>query len=146
MVKFSGTESIKADPERVWAFLMDPQRFTACAPAMQNVKIKNDREFTFDVDAAGFNIGFNAEWRERQEPSYARLRIKGGNRFTGGATLDSEFRIAPDGGSASSIDWSSDVEISGAAKMMLPNDKLKEMVDGMNSDVIACIRDQIENS
>lgn len=144
MVKFSGTESINAAPERVWEFLMDPQRFTACAPAMRNVKIKNDREFTFDVDAAGFNIGFNAEWRDRQEPSYARLRIKGGNRFTGGAGLDSEFQISPEG-QGSTVNWSSDVEITGAAKMMLPNDKLKQMVDGMNRDVIACIRDQIEN-
>jgi uncharacterized protein len=144
MVKFSGTESINAEPGRVWTFLMDPQRFTACAPAMRNVKIKNDREFTFDVEAAGLNIGFNAEWRDRQEPSYAQLRIKGGNRFTGGANLQSDFRISPEG-QGSTVDWSSDVEITGAAKMMLPNDKLKQLVDGMNRDVIACIRDQIEN-
>jgi carbon monoxide dehydrogenase subunit G len=32
VVSFGGTEQINANPEKVWAFLMDTKRFTACAP------------------------------------------------------------------------------------------------------------------
>lgn len=144
MPKFSGTERINASPERVWEFMMDPRRFTACAPAMKNVRIKNDREFTFDVDVPGRSLEVKARWEQLQEPSYARLKMQGGG-WTGGAKLDNEFRISPDGDAGSSVDWSSDVELTGAAKMLVPEDRLRSMVDSMNQDVIACIRREIES-
>jgi uncharacterized protein len=145
MVKFSGTERINAEPARVWSFLMDPTRFTACAPAMKNVKIKNEQEFTFDIAAPGRTITFNAKWEERDEPSFARLRMEGGGRLSGGARLNNEFRISLEDGSASSVAWSSDVNVFGAARLILSDDRLRSLVEEVNQDVIACIREQIES-
>ncbi len=146
MVRFSGTEAIKASPERVWAFLMDPGRFTACAPAMQNVQVKNRDEFSFEIKAPGKTVKFDARWEDHDEPSYARLRMAGGGRLLGRARLDNEFRISPHDGGSSSVDWSSNVEISGVMGSLLPDDRLRSMVNEMNQDVIACIRRQIESS
>lgn len=146
MVRFSGTESINASPERVWAFLMDPERFTACAPAMQNVRIKNRDEFTFEVKAPGATVKFDARWEDRDEPSYARLRMQGGGRLLGRAKLDNEFRISPQADGRSSVAWSANVELSGMMGSLLPEDRLRSMVDGMSRDLIACIRREIESS
>lgn len=146
MVQFSGTEAINASPERVWAFLMDPERFTACAPAMQNVRVKNRNEFSFDIKAPGKTVKFDARWEDRDEPSYARLRMEGGGRLLGRARLDNEFRISPQDEGSSSVAWSSNVEISGMMGSLLPDDRLRSMVDGMNQDVIACFRREIESS
>ena len=146
MVHFSGTEAINAPPERVWAFLMDPQRFTACAPAMRNVRVKSGHEFSFDINAPGRTVKFDARWEERREPSYAKLRMEGGGRLLGRARLDNEFRITPQGDGSSSVAWSSDVEISGMMGSLLSDDRLRTMVNEMNQDVIACIRREIESS
>jgi carbon monoxide dehydrogenase subunit G len=149
MPTFSGTEKIGAGPEQVWAFMMDPRRFTACAPAMRNVQVKNEREFSFEVAAPGRDIKFEAKWDDLQAPTHARLRMHGGSRFAGGAKMDSEFRMTADAagaGAATTVDWSTEVELSGAAKFLLPDEKLREMVNEMNQDVIACIRRQIEGA
>jgi carbon monoxide dehydrogenase subunit G len=146
MVTFSGSERISAEPERIWSFLMDSRRFTACAPAMRNVHIKNDREFTFEVEAPGRTIKMDARWEQLQQPSFARLSMQGGGRLTGGVRLDSEFRIAAQDSTSSSVDWSSNVELTGAAKMLVSEDRLREMVDGVNQDVIDCVRSEIEAS
>ena len=146
MVQFSGTEAIKAAPERVWAFLIDPERFTACAPAMENVHVKNRDEFSFDIKAPGKTVKFDARWEDRQEPSFARLRMEGGGRLLGRARLDNEFRISPQDGGSSSVAWSSNVEISGMMGTLLPDDQLRAMVNEMNQDMIACIRREIELS
>jgi carbon monoxide dehydrogenase subunit G len=146
MVHFSGTEEINASQERVWAFLMDPERFTACAPAMQNVRVKSRNEFTFDIKAPGKTVKFDARWEDRDEPSFARLRMEGGGRILGRARLDNEFRIGPQDGGSSSVAWSSNVEISGMMGALLPDDQLRAIVNEMNQDVIACIRREIEAS
>lgn len=143
MPKFTGQETIAATPERIWDFLMDPQRFTACAPAMQNVRIRNEREFTFDVAVMGRRIPFKAIWERREPPSYARQTLEGGSMLTGGAKMDNEFHITPDG-PISTITWSADVELSGAAKMLVSEQQLRGMVDSFIHDAIVCIKRQLE--
>jgi carbon monoxide dehydrogenase subunit G len=123
---------------------MDPTRFTTCAPAMKNVKIKNDKEFTFDIAAGGRNIGFTATWSELAPPQSARLKMEGGGRLTGGARLDNTFKIAPDGDDGSTVDWTSIVDVFGAARLVLSDERIESMVNGMNAEVIDCIRRQIE--
>ena len=146
MVHFAGTEVIDASPEQVWAFLMDPQRFTACAPGMRYVRVKNRDEFSFEIEAPGRTVKFDARWEDRDEPSHARLRMQGGSRFLGRARLDNEFRISPQSAGSSSVAWSSDVEISGVLGSLLPDERLRSMVNAMNQDVIACIRREIDGS
>ncbi|RIK46746.1 MAG: hypothetical protein DCC58_02155 [Chloroflexi bacterium] len=143
MPKFSGQETIKSDPETIWAFLMDPKRFAACAPAMKNVKVKNEREFSFEVQIMGRGIEFKAKWEDLQRPTYARQKLNGGSMLTGGAKMDNEFRISHAAG-VSTVDWTSDVELSGAAKMLVSESQLRGMVNEMIQDAVTCIKGQVE--
>lgn len=143
MPTFTGQETIKAAPERIWEFLMDPQRFSACAPAMKRVKIKNEREFAFQVEIMGRGIDFTAKWVELTQPSYARQKLEGGGMLTGGAKMDNQFHIAEAAG-ISTVDWSSDVELSGAAKMLVSESQLRGMVNEMIQDAVVCIKGQVE--
>ena len=143
MPTFSGQETIEAAPERIWEFLMDPRRFAACAPAMQNVKVRNEREFTFEVPIMGRSIDFKARWEELAPPTFARQHLSGGGMLTGGAKMDNEYRISHVNG-VSTVDWSADVELTGAAKMFVSERDLRSMVNEMIQDAVVCIKGQVE--
>jgi len=143
MPTFSGQETINAAPDRVWAVMLDPRRFTACAPTMKNVRIKNEREFTFDVSVMGRAISFEAKCVQLDPPHFAHQKVSGGSMLTGGAKMDNELRISPSG-TASTVDWKSTVELNGAAKMLVSEAQLRSMVNEMLQDVITCLKGQIE--
>lgn len=50
-MNFSGSVTLEAPPERVWEFLMDPQRLAACVPGVEEVTRVDDRTFDGVISA-----------------------------------------------------------------------------------------------
>ncbi len=64
-MKFEGTVDIKAPRERVWAFLMDPNRVGPCGPGVESVEVIDDTHYKAK---AKVGIGFiNANVRHRPD-------------------------------------------------------------------------------
>ncbi|HUZ00748.1 MAG TPA: SRPBCC domain-containing protein [Thermomicrobiaceae bacterium] len=141
-MQFQGQEQIGAPSQTVWAFLVDPHHFTACAPGLENVRVVNDREFTFDVSAAGMTLRCTAAWVRLDPPRAAQLSITGGD-FFGRASMTNDVQLSDDGSQATLLHWSTEVQLSGLLGR-LAGPRVASMVESLNQDVFACLRGRIE--
>lgn len=115
-MQFQGSVAIAAPRQRVWEFLMDPNRVGACGPGVESIEIVDETRFRAK---AKVGIGFisarfvvDVDAVERTAPSRAVLRARGqapGSAVDGSATMELS---GPDEG-PTTMDWSADVTISG---------------------------------
>jgi carbon monoxide dehydrogenase subunit G len=115
-VQFSGTVTIHAPRDRVWAFVDDPHQVGSCAPGVESVDVHDDGTVTahakVTVGPMSFRFDVAGEYTERVEPE--RAAVRGRARAPGTAvdgTSQMSLRDADDGGTI--MDWSADVQFSG---------------------------------
>ena len=80
-MQFSGTVSIAASRDAVWAFLMDPNQVGSCGPGVESIDVIDDDHFKAK---AKVGVGFisarfvvDMTVAERQEPDLAILKAHG---------------------------------------------------------------------
>lgn len=144
-MQFDGEERIDAPQQAVWDFITDPRRFSECANGgMQNIKIVDDRRFTFEVNVAGQRIKCDGTWLTLDAPNLARMEIKGGN-FLGKATMINQVELQSDGANETQIRWQSDVQLSGILEKLGGN-RIAPLVESANQDVFRCLRERVKVS
>jgi Uncharacterized conserved protein len=115
-MQFSGTIEIKADREKVWAFVIDPQQVGQCGPGVEKIEVVDATHFKA---TAKVGIGFisarfvvNMEFAELQPPDRALIKAHG---QAPGSAVDAtaEMRLSdgPDGTTV--MGWNADVNIAG---------------------------------
>jgi carbon monoxide dehydrogenase subunit G/molybdopterin biosynthesis enzyme len=126
-MRFSGTVSIRAPRERVWRFLTDPEKVSACAPGLESLEIVAPGQRFRAVASVGFGavkatFASDVDWLDLQEPSFARMRVHG---TAPGSAVDatSEMRLEDGGPGQTRLEWSADVSVVGtiasiAARLM----------------------------
>jgi len=113
---FEGTFNVKANPEKVFSMILDPNQISQCMPDLQKLDVKSPDDFTAVVKAGvsfikgDFTLHFLTV--EKTPNSHAKLTAHG----TGiGSTVDMETYMdlanVPDGGT--SMKWSADAKIGG---------------------------------
>src|SRR3990172_4434972 len=115
-MKFEGTYEVQAPRDRVWAFVIDPNKIGKCLPDLQSLEIEGEDKFTARVRVG---IGFiKAEFKfhlmiiEKKPPSYARLR---GIGTSSGNSLDMDTAIAlTEIPSGTKLSYKADVKVAGA--------------------------------
>ena len=114
-MRFGGTLDIAAPRDRVWAFLTDPRRVTACAPDLQSLELADPTHFKVVVRAGVGPIkgvfAMNVEFTDLREPEHAGVLARGqapGSAVEMRNTMD---LAAHDG--RTTMRWASDVVISG---------------------------------
>jgi uncharacterized protein len=146
-MKLSGSITINAPRERVWAFLTDPHQVSQCAPGVESVEVLVPGEKFRAKAGIGFGavkatfVG-DAEWVELDAPNRAKVKAHG--KAPGSAAdVVSEMVLSdgPDGGTT--MDWTADITILGqlaslAARMMRP---VSQKLTGQFFD---CARKKIE--
>lgn len=115
-MQFSGTVTINAPRDRVWAFVDDPHQVGSCAPGVESVDVHDDGTVTahakVSVGPIGFKFDAAGEYTERVEGE--RAAVRGRAKAPGTAvdgTAQMTLRDADDGGTI--MDWSADVQFSG---------------------------------
>jgi carbon monoxide dehydrogenase subunit G len=123
-MQLQGSVDIKADRERVFAFLTDPDRIGPCLPKVQSIKKLPDGRFEATAKVGkGFlsaTLVIECAFTERTPPDRAAIRATGkvkGGGFDGTARMD--LRDLPDGGTA--VDWTADVTLSGLLAKLAGN-------------------------
>jgi len=115
-MQFSGSVEIKAPRDRVWAFVIDPQRVGECAPGVESVEVHDDETVTahakVTIGPMSFRFEAAGEYTERVEPERAAVR---GRAKAPGTRVDGTARMAlrddEEGGTV--MGWSADVQFSG---------------------------------
>ena len=113
---FEGTVQINAPRDKVWAFLIDPNRVGSCGPGVESIEVIDDTHFKA---AAKVGVGFisarfvvNMEMAELDAPDRAVIKARG---HAPGSAVDATAEMTlSDQGEGTRMDWSADVAISGS--------------------------------
>lgn len=96
-MKVAGTHTIAAPQQRVWEFLIDPQRLSKCIPGCEKLETIGDNEYSGEI-----NVGIAAikglyqgkvRLEDLQPPSHYRIVVDGKGKqgfIKGTGTLDLE--------------------------------------------------------
>jgi uncharacterized protein len=116
-MKFAGTVDIAAPRDRVWAFVIDPNRVGQCGPGVESIDVVDDTHFKA---TAKVGIGFisarfvvSMEMAEQAPPDRAVIRARG---QAPGSAVDATAQMALSDGAngGTRMDWNADVTISGS--------------------------------
>ena len=115
-MQFSGTVSIAASRNAVWAFLMDPNQVGSCGPGVESIEVIDEDHFKAK---AKVGVGFisarfvvDMTVAERTEPDLAILKAHG--QAPGSAVeATADMRLSGPAEGPTTRDWSADVAIAG---------------------------------
>ncbi len=145
-MQFSGTVQIAAPRERVWAFLMDPNRVGSCGPGVESIEVVDADRFKAKARvgigfiAARFTVDMTIA--ERAEPDHALIKAHG---QAPGSAVDATADMTLDGPAEgpTTMTWSADVSIAGKLASVGAR-----MIDGTANKMIGqtfdCIRSKLE--
>jgi carbon monoxide dehydrogenase subunit G len=145
-MQFKGTVQIAAPRDRVWAFLMDPDKVGSCGPGVESIEVLDADHFKAKAKvgvgfiAARFTVDMSIA--QREEPDRAQIKAHGqapGSAVD--ATADMGLSGPPDG--PTTMDWSADVAIAGTLASVGAR-----MIEGTANKMIGqtfdCIRAKLE--
>ena len=145
-IKFSGVFEVKKQPEEVYDFLTDPNRFAALLPEFQSLSVVDPTHFTVKVNVGISYIKGAAEVKmelaEGDRPR--RAQYKGQGAVVGGnVTMVAGFDLAPvaDGTNArTTVNWQGEAQIFGrlasvAGGLLEPLGKkqIQKLIDGLQA-------------
>ena len=115
-MEFSGTQTIAAPIEKVWAFLLDVNKVASCAPGFQSLEVLGDEHWkavvAVGVGAVKAKFTMDVTRDELQEPEH--MTMKGRGKAPGSAVdmLGHMHLTALDSGETE-MDWKATVVVSG---------------------------------
>ena len=153
-IKFSGEFEVKKNPEEVYDFLTDPNRFAPLLPEFQGLIVQDATHFTLKVNVGISYIKGSAdvkiELAEADRPR--RAQYKGQGAVAGGnVTMVAGFDLLPitNGGAdgvvvetvlATKVNWQGEAQIFGrlasvAGGMLEPLGKkqIQKLIDGLQA-------------
>jgi uncharacterized protein len=153
-IKFSGEFAVKKNPEEVYDFLTDPNRFAALLPDFQNLIVQDATHFNLKVNVGISYIKGSAdvkiELAEADRPR--RAQYKGQGAVAGGnVTMVAAFDLLPigDGGAdgivletvlGTKVNWQGEAQIFGrlasvAGGMLEPLGKkqIQKLIDALQA-------------
>jgi len=146
-MKFSGTVQIKAPRDRVWAFVIDPDKVGQCGPGVESIEVVDPTHFKA---TAKVGIGFirarfvvNLELAELKPPD--RAVIKGHGQAPGSAvdgTAEIKLSDGPEPGTTV-MDWTADVVIAGTLASVGAR-MIEGTANKMIGEAFDCIRSKLE--
>ena len=115
-MEFSGTQTIAAPIENVWAFLLDVNNVASCAPGFQSLEVLEEEHWkavvAVGVGAVKAKFTLDITRPEKEEPEH--MTMKGRGKAPGSAVdLFGDMRLTALEGGETSMDWKADVVVSG---------------------------------
>jgi len=115
-VHFEGTFTVNAQREKVFDFLLDPQKISSCLPDLQKLDVKSADEYTAVVRAGisfirgDFTMNFKVV--EKDRPSHAKL-VARGNGIGSTVDLETLIDLSESASQRTSIRWTAEARVGG---------------------------------
>jgi carbon monoxide dehydrogenase subunit G len=145
-MQFQGTVQIAAARDRVWAFLMDPDKVGSCGPGVESIEVVDADHFKAKAKVGvGFiSARFTVDMAiaRRDEPDRAQITAHG---QAPGSAVDATADMALSGPAEgpTSMTWSADLHIAGTLASVGAR-----MIEGTANKMIGqtfdCIRAKLE--
>jgi len=144
-LKFEGTYQIRAPREKVWDFVIDPNKIGKCLPDLKSLEVAPDNSFTAIARVGvGFMKGdfkFQLAIVEQTPPSHARLKGVG-TGVGSSVNMDTSMDLLEAEGSTK-LTYKADVQIGGTlasvGQRVIGSTEEKTI-----ADVFACVKKTLE--
>lgn len=115
-MEFSGTQTIAAPVEKVWAYLLDVNKVAACAPGFQSLEELGEERWkalvAVGVGAVKAKFTLDVTRPEMHEPDH--MIVKGRGKAPGSAVeLSGDMHLTAVDSAQTRMDWSAHVVVSG---------------------------------
>ena len=115
-MEFSGTQTVAAPIEKVWAFLMDVNNVAACAPGFQSLEVLGEEQWkavvAVGVGAVKAKFTLDVTRPEMREPE--NMTMKGRGKAPGSAVdLSGDMHLSAVDTGDTQMDWKASVVVSG---------------------------------
>ena len=115
-MEFSGTQTIAAPIETVWAFLMDVNKVAACAPGFQSLEVLGDEHWkavvSVGIGAVKAKFTLDVTRPEMEEPTH--MIVKGRGKAPGSAVdMFGDMVLTSLNDAETRMDWKATVVVSG---------------------------------
>ena len=115
-MEFSGTQTVAAPIEKVWAFLMDVNNVASCAPGFQSLEVLEEERWkavvAVGVGAVKAKFTMDVTREEMQEPEH--MTIKGRGKAPGSAVdMSGHMHLTTILTAETQMDWKATVVVSG---------------------------------
>src|SRR4051794_399541 len=146
-MQFSGSQVIKAPPEKVFDFLLDPNQVGFCGPGVESIEVIAPTAFKAKAKvgvgfiSARFNI--DIEIADSDRPNRAVIKAKGqapGSAAHGTATMNLLPGDAPD---TTELVWAADVIMTGLIATVGAR-LIESTANKLVNQAFACIRTKLE--
>lgn len=143
---FEGHVPIKADRQKTWDLLMDPQKVGSCGPGVERVEVLDDKRFRIHakvgIGLIRATFAVVVERADERAPDYAQLK---GTGKAPGSAVDgvAEMHLSDGADGTTIMDWKADVQIHGKLASVgarLIEGTAKKMID----QTFDCIRVKLE--
>ena len=145
-IKLTGDFEVARQPEEVFDFLTDPNKFCPLLPEFQSVTVQDPQHFNVKVKVGVSYIKGTADVKMEitQAERPTRAQYKGqGNVAGGGATVVAGFDLAPFN-SGTKVSWQGEAQIFGrltsvAGGLLEPLGKkqMQKLIDGLKAALSA---------
>ena len=115
-MEFSGTQTVAAPIEKVWAFLMDVNNVASCAPGFQSLEVLEDEHWkaviAVGVGAVKAKFTLDVTRPEMHEPEH--MTMKGRGKAPGSAVdLSGDMHLTTVMTGETQMNWKATVIVSG---------------------------------
>jgi carbon monoxide dehydrogenase subunit G len=145
-MRFEGTQPINAPIEKVWAFVMDPDKVAGCAPGFVSMEKLGPDHFKptlgVGVGAVKMNFTLDVTLVDLQQPTHAGVR--GHGVAVGSAVdIDSAMDLVAESDTLTRMNWMANVNVSGKIASMGAR-LLEGVAHKLTERFFTCMRQQVE--
>lgn len=145
-MEFSGTQTIAAPVEKVWAFLVDVNNVAACAPGFQSLETLGEEHWKavvgVGVGAVKAKFTLDVTRPEMQKPEL--MIVKGRGKAPGSAVdLSGKMQLIKVDEESTTMDWQAQVIVSGTIASVGAR-MLNGTAEKLTSQFFACLKTKLE--
>ncbi|HKV59102.1 MAG TPA: carbon monoxide dehydrogenase subunit G [Ktedonobacteraceae bacterium] len=147
-MEFSGTQTIAAPIEKVWAFLEDVSNVAACAPGFQSMEVLGEEHWKavvgVGIGAVKAKFTMDITRPEKEQPDH--MTMKGRGKAPGSAVdLNGDMRLTALDDAQTQMDWKASVIVSGTIASVGAR-LLQGVAERLTGQFFNCLKSKLQTS
>ena len=147
-MEFTGTQTVAAPIEKVWAFLYDVNNVASCAPGFQSLDVLEDEHWKavvgVGVGAVKFKFTMDVTRPEMQPPNLMIVKARG--KAPGSAVdMQGNMHLTSLDDQQTQMDWTATVQVSGTIASVGAR-LLTGTVQRLTGQFFDCLKSKLQSS